>query len=81
MQSSGPQVLALSREKKRFDWKRLLFILTGIVFFAIVYFFPPWPDAVDPTGAHFILTREGRGPWLFFCWLQPGGFSKWCPSA
>ncbi|MCI5130236.1 MAG: SLC13/DASS family transporter [Candidatus Electrothrix sp. EH2] len=61
MQSEHPQVLHLSGVKKRFDWKRLFFILTGIGLFAAVYFCPPWPDAVDPAGTHFILTREGKG--------------------
>lgn len=61
MQSPHPQILHLSGVKKRFDWKRLFFILTGLALFTAVYFSPPWPDAVDPAGTHFTLTREGKG--------------------
>jgi sodium-dependent dicarboxylate transporter 2/3/5 len=43
------------------DWKRLAFLSTGIILFALAYFSPGWPDAVDPTGKHFELTREGKG--------------------
>lgn len=66
MPSAHPQVLRLSGVKKRFNWQRLLFILTGIACFVLVYFCPPWPDAVDPTGAHFTLTREGKGALAVF---------------
>ncbi len=45
----------------RFDWKRLVFLLTGIALFIFVYYSPLWPDAVDPMGKHFELTREGKG--------------------
>lgn len=48
------------------DWKRLSFILTGIGLFTFVYFCPPWPDAVDPTGKNFVLTREGKGALAVF---------------
>jgi sodium-dependent dicarboxylate transporter 2/3/5 len=66
MPSASPQVLRLSGVKKQFDWKRLLFILTGIILFALVYYWPPWPDAIDPWGTHFILTREGKGALAVF---------------
>ncbi|MCI5122297.1 MAG: SLC13/DASS family transporter, partial [Candidatus Electrothrix sp. AUS4] len=66
MPSVQPQILRLSGVKKRFDWKRLLFILTGIILFALVYYWPPWPDAIDPRGTHFILTREGKGALAVF---------------
>ncbi len=53
-------------EKAPFDWKRMLFLLTGIVLFAVVYYSPMWPDAVDPKGEHFILTKEGKGALAVF---------------
>ncbi|MCX6641728.1 MAG: SLC13 family permease [bacterium] len=46
--------------RQPFDWKRLFFILLGIALFAIFYLSPPWPDAIDPKGAHFALSREGK---------------------
>ncbi len=50
----------------RMDWKRLLPIFAGIFLFVLVYFSPPWPDAVDPTGAHFALSQEGKGALAVF---------------
>ena len=43
------------------DWKRIVFILIGIILFALIYGSPPWPDAVDPMGKHFPLSHEGKG--------------------
>jgi sodium-dependent dicarboxylate transporter 2/3/5 len=48
------------------DWKRLLFLFLGIGLFALVYFSPPWPSAVDPLGKHFPLSREGKGALAIF---------------
>ncbi|MBT8763770.1 SLC13/DASS family transporter [Desulfohalobiaceae bacterium Ax17] len=45
----------------KFDWKRVLFIFLGIALFTIVYQSPQWPDAIDPFGKHFPLSREGKG--------------------
>ncbi len=44
-----------------FELKRIFFLLLGIILFAIVYYAPPLPDAVDPMGAHFTLSKEGKG--------------------
>ncbi|MFP4315733.1 MAG: SLC13 family permease [Desulfovibrionales bacterium] len=43
------------------DWKRIFFIFLGLGLFTIVYFSPPWPDAVDPMGKNFELSREAKG--------------------
>ena len=56
----------LSKAVRRVDWKRLSFMLTGIALFSIVYLSPSWPDAVDPKGEHFELTREGKGALALF---------------
>jgi len=48
------------------DWKRIFFLLTGITLFFIVNFSPPWPDAIDPTGKHFILSKEAKGALAVF---------------
>lgn len=50
-----------SNARETFDWKRLVFLLVGIVLFAAVYYSPPWSDAVDPLGKEFSLSREGKG--------------------
>ncbi len=52
--------------KTQMDWKRILFILIGISLFAIVNFSPAWPDAVDPTGKHFVLSAQGKGALAIF---------------
>ncbi len=44
-----------------FDWKRLVFMFTGILLFTIVYSSSPWPDAIDPMGEHFVLSKEAKG--------------------
>ena len=43
------------------DWKKIGFLLLGVVLFSVVYYSPAWPDAVDPMGKHFELTREAKG--------------------
>ncbi len=43
------------------DWKKMGFLFLGIVLFTVVYLAPAWPDAIDPTGKHFPLTREAKG--------------------
>ncbi len=48
------------------DWKRILFMLTGVALFIGVYYSPPWSDAVDPAGKHFLLSREGKGALAVF---------------
>jgi len=48
------------------EWRRIIFLFMGILLFALVYYAPPWPDAVDPMGQHFTLTREGKGALAIF---------------
>ena len=42
------------------DWKRVFFLLLGVTLFFTVYLSPPWPEAVDPMGASFELTSQGK---------------------
>ena len=51
---------------RNLDWKRIGFICLGIALFAVVYWAPPWPDAVDPTGKNFPLSREAKGALAVF---------------
>lgn len=57
---------AIEAESSQTDWKRPLFLVLGIILFAIVYYSPPWPDAIDPMGKHFVLSREGKGALAVF---------------
>jgi len=41
--------------------KKLMFLAGGMLLFALVYYSPPWPDAVDGLGRHFLLGRAGKG--------------------
>jgi solute carrier family 13 (sodium-dependent dicarboxylate transporter), member 2/3/5 len=52
--------------KKSFDWKNLLFMMIGIALFLIVFYSPPWPDAIDPQGKHFSLSQEAKGALALF---------------
>jgi sodium-dependent dicarboxylate transporter 2/3/5 len=52
--------------KKGFDWKRLVFMMIGVILFAVVYYSPPWPDAVDPMGKTFSLSPQGKGAIALF---------------
>ena len=52
--------------ESKIDWQRIIFILLGITLFTVVYYIPALPDAVDPAGKHFVLTREGKGALAVF---------------
>jgi sodium-dependent dicarboxylate transporter 2/3/5 len=43
------------------DWKKMGYLFLGMALFAVVYWSPAWPDAVDPMGKHFLLSREAKG--------------------
>ena len=49
-----------------FNWRRLVFLFTGIFLFIGVYYAAPWPDAVDPAGKHFVLSQQGKGALALF---------------
>jgi len=51
---------------QKLDIKRIFFILLGLALFFIVYYSPAWPDAIDPLGKHFVLTKEGKGALAVF---------------
>ena len=54
------------REKGKFDWKRLFFMALGIGLFLLVYYSPPWADAVDPMGQNFELSPQAKGALALF---------------
>jgi sodium-dependent dicarboxylate transporter 2/3/5 len=51
---------AQRKADERGGGRRSVFILLGLALFTVVYFSPQPPDAVDPMGVAFQLTREGR---------------------
>jgi sodium-dependent dicarboxylate transporter 2/3/5 len=51
---------------KQLNWKRIFFISLGLGLFAFIYWCPPWPDAIDPAGERFILSREAKGALAIF---------------
>ena len=66
MTAAESPTMSLPEGKKPFNWKRLLFMFTGMGLFAFVYFCPPWPDAIDPMGEHFVLSPQGKGALAVF---------------
>ncbi len=48
------------------DLKRLGFIFLGLFLFFWLYLADPLPDAVDPLGEHFPLSREGKAAIALF---------------
>lgn len=56
----------MTPERAKFDWKRTFFILLGLGMFLWIYYMPPWPDAVDPLGKQFPLSREGKASIALF---------------
>lgn len=55
-----PAQIQIAKPARKIDWKRLFFIFLGLFLFTIVYISPPWADAIDPKGEHFVLSREGK---------------------
>ena len=46
---------------RNIDWKKMGFLFLGLALFAVVYWSPIWPDAVDPMGKNFPLSHEAKG--------------------
>ena len=55
-----------SIQASKINWSKLFLLLIGVGLFVVVYFSPMWPDAIDPKGEHFSLTREGKGALAIF---------------
>jgi sodium-dependent dicarboxylate transporter 2/3/5 len=57
-----PDDVYLVDEKRpvRVDWRRLFFMFLGVGLFFLVYLGPAWPDAIDPQGAVFPLSEQGK---------------------
>lgn len=48
-------------QEKTVNWTKMICLFVGIGLFALVYYSPAWPDAVDPLGKHFVLSKAGKG--------------------
>ncbi len=59
--------MSQAKSVNRFDWKRLIPMLTGVGLFLFVYYCPPLPDAIDPMGENFVLSQQGKGALAVFC--------------
>jgi len=55
-----------SEPGSKLDLKQLVFLSIGIILFLLVYYSPPWADAVDPSGKNFPLTKEAKGALAVF---------------
>lgn len=58
--AASQRTARLAQPKGKSDLKRTLLILLGIGLFALTYFLPPFPNAVDPQGKLFELGRQGQ---------------------
>jgi sodium-dependent dicarboxylate transporter 2/3/5 len=47
--------------QRNIDWKKMGFLFLGVALFTVAYLAPAWPDAIDPMGKHFPLSREAKG--------------------
>jgi sodium-dependent dicarboxylate transporter 2/3/5 len=48
------------------DWRRVIFLLLGLTLFLGVYLAPAFPDAVDPSGKHFVLSHDAKAALALF---------------
>ena len=55
-----PEEVIVAPAAPAFDFKRIVFILLGLAFFAGAYLIPGLPDGVDPAGKVFHLSWEGK---------------------
>jgi sodium-dependent dicarboxylate transporter 2/3/5 len=58
---SNVTVSEIEEVRSPIDYKRFFFMFLGIALFSIIYWSPPWPDAIDPLGANFVLSVEAKG--------------------
>lgn len=60
------QTVHLVKKRIKIDKKRIFFILLGVFLFTLIYTMPSFPDAVDPQGNAFELSREGKAALALF---------------
>jgi len=65
-ESPDKQIIQFTVTIPVLDLKRIIFIALGLFFFFWLYLADPLPDAIDPLGEHFVLTREGKAAIALF---------------
>ncbi len=58
--------LVESDGKTRINWTKIIFLFVGIFLFVVVYTSSQWPDAIDPLGKNFELSKEAKGALAVF---------------
>ncbi len=58
--------LVAAGETTKINWTKIIFLFVGIFLFAVVYTSSQWPDAIDPMGKHFELSKEAKGALAVF---------------
>jgi sodium-dependent dicarboxylate transporter 2/3/5 len=61
-----PRDIYLAPAQRKYDWLRIAVVALGLGLFALLYLLPHPPDAVDPQGHRFALTREGQASLALF---------------
>ena len=61
-----PPEIVVAKPKLKIEWRRIFFIFLGLAFFFIFNYMKPLPDAVDPLGEHFPLSKEGKAAIALF---------------
>ena len=66
--AAKPRRSLVFRRSKRLeiDWRRVFFLLLGVVLFFAAYLSPPWPAAIDPMGESFELSAQGKAALCLF---------------
>ncbi len=57
---------SVAKAANNVSWGKIAALFAGILLFVIVYYSPPWPDAIDPMGKNFALSKEGKGALAVF---------------
>ena len=47
-------------EDNKINLTKTAFLILGVLAFLVVYYSPPWPDAIDPMGKSFVLSPQGK---------------------
>ncbi|MBC8872321.1 MAG: SLC13/DASS family transporter [Planctomycetes bacterium] len=64
--SASDSSVRLAKKTKWVDGKKYFWMSVGVALFAIVYFCPSFPDAIDPEQKHFALSHQGKAALALF---------------
>jgi sodium-dependent dicarboxylate transporter 2/3/5 len=63
---SGPPTVRIKRITAEINKTKFIAAFVGLGLFCLVYFLPPFADAVDPQGKHFALSSQGKAAIALF---------------